>query len=103
MVMFIHGTYKVKYHPNGRDTEPVYEVDFTPPFKRVDMYQGLTEALGTKLPDPKTLHTEGFFLFEILFNYSTLQKLDKNLIASVGKRMLTARSHAQPQDYWTSL
>ncbi|PAV65116.1 hypothetical protein WR25_22297 isoform B [Diploscapter pachys] len=57
MVMFIHGTYKVPYHPNGPDTEPVYEVDFTPPFKRVHMYQGLEEVLGVKLPPPDTLHT----------------------------------------------
>lgn len=59
MVMFIHGTYKVKYHPNGPETEPVYEVDFTPPFKRVNMYEGLEQALGAKLPAPDTLHTEG--------------------------------------------
>ncbi|EYC15163.1 hypothetical protein Y032_0038g3664 [Ancylostoma ceylanicum] len=58
MVMFIHGKYKIQYHPNGPGTEPAYEVDFTPPFKRVNMYEGLEKALGVKLPSPDTLKTE---------------------------------------------
>ncbi|PIC45140.1 hypothetical protein B9Z55_005261 [Caenorhabditis nigoni] len=58
MVLAIKGTYKIEYHPNGPNTEPVYEVDFTPPFKRVNMYEGLAEKLNTKLPDPSTLDTE---------------------------------------------
>lgn len=58
MVMFIHGKYKIEYHPNGPGAEPVFEVDFTPPFKRVQMYEGLEQALGVKLPDPNTLKTE---------------------------------------------
>jgi lysyl-tRNA synthetase class 2 len=58
MVMFIHGKHKIQYHPNGPETEPVYEVDFTPPFKRVHMYEGLEEVLKVKLPAPDTLHTE---------------------------------------------
>ncbi|KHJ95103.1 lysine--tRNA ligase [Oesophagostomum dentatum] len=58
MVMFIHGTYKIQYHPNGPGTEPVMDVDFTPPFKRVNMYEGLEKALGVKLPPPSTLKTE---------------------------------------------
>ncbi|CAL2032580.1 unnamed protein product [Caenorhabditis brenneri] len=58
MVLAIKGTYKIEYHPNGPNTEPVYEVDFTPPFKRVNMYEGLAEKLGANLPDPSTLDTE---------------------------------------------
>ncbi|KAF8383028.1 kars-1 [Pristionchus pacificus] len=41
MVHFIHGKY----------------VDFTPPFKRVHMYDGLEDVLKCKLPPPNTLHT----------------------------------------------
>ena len=59
MVFFIHGTHKLTYHPNGPETEPVYEVDFTPPFKRVQMYDALGEALKMRLPDPVTLDTAG--------------------------------------------
>ncbi|WKX98453.1 hypothetical protein Q1695_013831 [Nippostrongylus brasiliensis] len=58
MVMYIHGKYKIEYHPNGPGTEPALEVDFTPPFKRVNMYEGLEKALGVKLPSPDTLDTE---------------------------------------------
>ncbi|TKR72607.1 hypothetical protein L596_020026 [Steinernema carpocapsae] len=57
MVFAIHGTYKVPYHPNGPGQEPSYEIDFTPPFKRVNMIQGLEEALNAKLPDPSKLDT----------------------------------------------
>lgn len=61
MVYSIHGTYKIKYQPNGRETEPTLDIDFTPPFKRVHMYEGLEEVLGMKLPPPDTLHTPGEF------------------------------------------
>ncbi|CAD6198611.1 unnamed protein product [Caenorhabditis auriculariae] len=58
MVKSIHGKYTLQYHPNGPETEPVYEIDFTPPFKRVNLYEGLAAAIGVELPDPATLHTE---------------------------------------------
>jgi len=54
MVKSIFGTYKVKFHPDQVDSEhlgePV-EVDFTPPFKRVDMLDELQKILGVKFPD----------------------------------------------------
>uniref|UniRef100_A0AC34PXL2 Lysine--tRNA ligase n=1 Tax=Panagrolaimus sp. JU765 TaxID=591449 RepID=A0AC34PXL2_9BILA len=58
MVMAIHGTYKIKYHPNGTDKEPSYEVDFTPPFRRCQMYEELAKETGVELPSPSTLDTE---------------------------------------------
>ncbi|CAD5234693.1 unnamed protein product [Bursaphelenchus xylophilus] len=58
MVYTIHGTYKLPYHPNGPGSEPTLEVDFTPPFKRVHIYDDLEAKLGVKLPPPETLHTE---------------------------------------------
>lgn len=61
MVKAIHGSYVIPYHPNGPDTEPALEVDFTPPFKRVHIYDDLEVKLGVKLPAPDTLHTEGEF------------------------------------------
>jgi lysyl-tRNA synthetase class 2 len=64
MVMSIHGTYKIKYRPNGPGTEPEYDVDFTPPFRRVNMYEGLQEAVGgAKFPPADTLATEETRLF----------------------------------------
>eukprot|EP00201_Polytomella_parva_P010993 CAMPEP_0175053176 /NCGR_PEP_ID=MMETSP0052_2-20121109/8777_1 /TAXON_ID=51329 ORGANISM="Polytomella parva, Strain SAG 63-3" /NCGR_SAMPLE_ID=MMETSP0052_2 /ASSEMBLY_ACC=CAM_ASM_000194 /LENGTH=577 /DNA_ID=CAMNT_0016317677 /DNA_START=166 /DNA_END=1899 /DNA_ORIENTATION=- len=51
MVLAIKGSYKIKYHANGMDQEPI-EIDFTPPWKRISMVSGLEEALGVKLPQP---------------------------------------------------
>ncbi|XP_041969467.1 lysine--tRNA ligase isoform X2 [Aricia agestis] len=56
MVKSIHGTYKVKYHPDGPDGEEV-EIDFTPPFARVPMIATLEKVLNVKLPPADQLHT----------------------------------------------
>ncbi|XP_019756420.1 lysine--tRNA ligase isoform X2 [Dendroctonus ponderosae] len=49
MVYHIHGTHKVKYHPDGPEGEE-YEIDFTPPFKRIPMVPALEAALNVKFP-----------------------------------------------------
>ena len=48
LVKEITGGYKIKYKVK-RDQEEV-EIDFTPPFKRISMMEGLEEAMNTKLP-----------------------------------------------------
>lgn len=59
MVNSIHGSYKIKYHPNGQeDKDNFFEIDFTPPFKRIPMMKGLEDALGVKMPANTELHTE---------------------------------------------
>lgn len=52
MVKSIKGSYKVTYHPEGPDGEEV-EIDFTPPFRRIQMLPGLEEALKVQLPRPE--------------------------------------------------
>lgn len=52
LVHSLFGKYKIEYHPNGRENEEVMEIDFTPPFRRVDMIEELERVLETKLPDP---------------------------------------------------
>ena len=49
MVLNLHGSYKIKYHPDGKDGKEI-EIDFTPPFRRISMIAGLEEALGVKFP-----------------------------------------------------
>ncbi|CAH0603049.1 unnamed protein product [Chrysodeixis includens] len=56
MVKSIHGSYKVKYRPDGPEGEEV-EIDFTPPFARVPMIASLEKALNTKLPPADKLDT----------------------------------------------
>lgn len=48
MVKDITGDYKIKYSP--KPGAPEVEIDFTPPFKRISMIEGLEEAMKTKLP-----------------------------------------------------
>jgi lysyl-tRNA synthetase class 2 len=48
LVKDITGGYKIKYSP--KPDQPEVEIDFTPPFKRISMMDGLEEAMGVKLP-----------------------------------------------------
>ncbi|KAJ8302686.1 hypothetical protein KUTeg_019082 [Tegillarca granosa] len=57
MVKYITGGYKITYHPDGPEGK-AWEIDFTPPFKRVSMVKGLEERLKVKLPDPTTFDSE---------------------------------------------
>ncbi len=53
----LFGGYKVSYQPEP--DVPAQEVDFTPPFKRIDLYDGLIEHYpGVEFPPVDTLHTE---------------------------------------------
>ena len=52
MVKEICGGYQVKYHPEGEgEGKPEVTIDFTPPFKRIPMIEGLETAMKTKLPE----------------------------------------------------
>jgi len=55
MVKELTGGYKISYHANGVDNPPI-EIDFTPPFRRIDMFEGL-EAMA-KLEIPKDLSSD---------------------------------------------
>lgn len=60
MVKSIHGSYKIKYHPDGVGVEEggqEYEIDFTPPFRRIRMLPALEEILKVKFPSATELHT----------------------------------------------
>jgi lysyl-tRNA synthetase class 2 len=48
LVKEITGDYKIKYSP--KPGQPEVEIDFTPPFKRISMIEGLEEAMGITLP-----------------------------------------------------
>ncbi|XP_037671861.1 lysine--tRNA ligase isoform X2 [Choloepus didactylus] len=57
MVKHITGSYKVTYHPDGPEGQ-AYEIDFTPPFRRINMVEELEKALGVKLPETNLFETE---------------------------------------------
>ncbi|KAJ7964773.1 Lysine--tRNA ligase [Quillaja saponaria] len=49
MVKELTGGYKIKYHADGVDKDPV-EIDFTPPFRRIDMIEELEKMAGLSIP-----------------------------------------------------
>uniref|UniRef100_A0A8C7L2R4 Lysine--tRNA ligase n=1 Tax=Oncorhynchus kisutch TaxID=8019 RepID=A0A8C7L2R4_ONCKI len=57
MVKHITGEYKVKYHPEGPEG-PTYEIDFTPPFRRVSMTHDLEKEMGVKFPAADTYDSD---------------------------------------------
>ncbi|CAH2324033.1 lysine--tRNA ligase isoform X1 [Pelobates cultripes] len=57
MVKHITGGYKVPYHPEGPEG-PVFEIDFTPPFRKISMVHELEKVLGKKLPNTDQFDTE---------------------------------------------
>lgn len=59
MVKEICGSYKFKYHPIEDNPDKVFEVDFTPPFKRVYMISELESKLGVKFPAPSEFYKPG--------------------------------------------
>lgn len=58
LVYQLFGTFKIEYHPKGREDDEVILIDFTPPFRRVDMMEELEKKLNVKLPDPSQLETK---------------------------------------------
>lgn len=59
MVKYITGgKTTLQYHPEGKDSDKVYELDFQRPWKRYDMIETLEEKTGVKFPPSETLHTE---------------------------------------------
>jgi len=49
MVREIKGSYKIQYHANGPDADPI-EIDFSPPWRRISMVEGLEQALNIVIP-----------------------------------------------------
>ncbi|CAL8380368.1 unnamed protein product [Arctogadus glacialis] len=57
MVKHITGGYKVTYHPEGPEGQ-AYEIDFTPPFRRICMTGDLEKEMGVKFPLPETYDSD---------------------------------------------
>lgn len=63
MVKEITGGYKITYHYDPHDTTKAYEIDFSRPWKRVDIVSTLEEKLGVKFPPATELHSEATNVF----------------------------------------
>jgi lysyl-tRNA synthetase class 2 len=53
MVKELTGGYTVKYHAKGYDQDPI-EIDFTPPFRRIDMIEELEKMAKLNIPKDLT-------------------------------------------------
>lgn len=59
LVYEITGGYVFKYHPTDEEGGPEFEVDFTPPFRRVSMIRELEKKLSVNFPHPSEFDTDG--------------------------------------------
>lgn len=69
MVKEITGSYKVTYHPDGPEGKAL-ELDFSRPWKRVNMMEELEKVYKVKFPSGHDIHTEeaGKFLKQVLID-----------------------------------
>lgn len=56
LVLAVNGSYVLQYHPEGPDGHEV-QIDFTPPFRRLPMLEGIAEA-GVELPHELDLESD---------------------------------------------
>ncbi|XVE97102.1 hypothetical protein REPUB_Repub02eG0281800 [Reevesia pubescens] len=68
MVKELTGSHMIKYHCNGFESEPV-EIDFTPPFRRMDLIEELVSSANLSIPKDLSLKLPiGHFLEETCIN-----------------------------------
>lgn len=68
MVKEITGSYIIQYHPDPNDAEKTYELNFTRPWKRMNMIEELEKVFKVTFPAGDQLHTAetGEFLKKVL-------------------------------------
>ncbi|KAH7542422.1 hypothetical protein FEM48_Zijuj02G0071900 [Ziziphus jujuba var. spinosa] len=68
MVKELTGGYKIKYHANGLDKDPI-EIDFTPPFRRIDMIEELEKLANLNIPKDLSSDEANKYLKEACLKY----------------------------------
>ncbi|XP_073270765.1 lysine--tRNA ligase-like isoform X2 [Primulina huaijiensis] len=63
MIKEVTGSYKIKYHANGLDVDPI-EIDFTPPFRRIDMIDELEKVANLSIPKDLSSEEANKYLVE---------------------------------------
>ena len=84
LVKNITGSYKVSYHPQGPEG-PAWELDFTPPFRRMSIVSELEKLLDCKFPPGDTLgKPEGNkFLSDLCIKHKVNSLVKQRLIALI--------------------
>lgn len=73
MVKHVTGGYKLTYHPDGPEGQG-YEIDFTPPFKRISMTHDLEKEMGVKFPAADTYDSDGILTGSVCIKCSSKRK-----------------------------
>eukprot|EP01102_Stenamoeba_stenopodia_P008554 TRINITY_DN2468_c0_g1_i1.p1 TRINITY_DN2468_c0_g1~~TRINITY_DN2468_c0_g1_i1.p1 ORF type:complete len:562 (+),score=166.78 TRINITY_DN2468_c0_g1_i1:175-1860(+) len=68
LVKEMTGSYFLTFHPEGKDKEPI-QLNFTPPFKRISLIDGLEAATGKKFPEDLGSQETNNFLKGLLKEY----------------------------------
>ncbi|GAB2291256.1 hypothetical protein Dimus_025513 [Dionaea muscipula] len=68
MVKELTGGYIVKYHANGLDKDPI-EIDFTPPFRRIDMIEELEKIANLSIPKDLSSEEANKYLADACLKY----------------------------------
>ncbi|CAO2821655.1 unnamed protein product [Amaranthus hypochondriacus] len=68
MVKELTGGYVIKYHANGLDKEPI-EIDFTPPFRRIDMLEELEKMANLSIPKDLASEEANKYLIDACAKY----------------------------------
>ncbi|TXG61077.1 hypothetical protein EZV62_012440 [Acer yangbiense] len=68
MVKEITGGYKIKYHANGLDKDPI-EIDFTPPFRRIDMIEELDKVANLQIPKDLSSDEANKYLADVCLKF----------------------------------
>lgn len=63
MVKELTGGYVIKCHSNGVNNEPI-EIDFSPPFRRIDMIEELEKMAGLSIPKGLVSEEANIYLIE---------------------------------------
>lgn len=68
MVKELTGGYVIKYHANGLDKDPI-EIDFTPPFRRIDMIEELEKMANLSIPKDLASEEANKYLIDACLKY----------------------------------
>ncbi|KAL3828884.1 hypothetical protein ACJIZ3_017686 [Penstemon smallii] len=68
MVKELTGGYKIKYHANGLNNDPI-EIDFTPPFRRIDMIGELEKIANLSIPKDLSSEEANKYLIDACLKY----------------------------------
>ncbi|RZC51371.1 hypothetical protein C5167_019805 [Papaver somniferum] len=69
MVKELTGGYKIKYHANGMDKDPI-EIDFTPPFRRIEMIGELEKMAGIEIPKDLSSDATNKYLLDVCTKFN---------------------------------